>query len=185
MTPTPTTSDHRSASSEPSLIPNSSPTTRRENYAPRSTYDPTSKTKMNSPLPSPRKSWLEYGRSSQTSRRRQCSRVHYHPYCERCQTLTGWEPHQLMKPTPKRLIMSFGRLKEYCESLPTWGERLPQSPMKVSIQWREEQFAQAVHKRNAAKAAREALRRRARRPQGGPGVGLPASGTGTQMSTLS
>ncbi len=77
---------------------------------------------MNSLLLSPRKSWLECERSSQTSRRRQCNCVHYHPYCKRCQTLMGWEPHQLMKQTPKRLIMSFGKLKEYCESLPAWGE---------------------------------------------------------------
>jgi len=49
--------------------------------------------------------------------------------------------------------MSFGRLKEYCESLPTWGERQPQSAKKVSLQWREEQFARAVYKRNAAKIA--------------------------------
>jgi len=36
--------------------------------------------------------------------------------------------------------MSFGKLKEYCESLPAREERLPQSLKKVSIQWREEQF---------------------------------------------
>src|SRR6266702_2359836 len=141
MIPTTITSAHRSVSSGPSSTPSSSPTTRHEHSVPRNTYDLTSKTKTHSQLPSPRKSWLEYERSSQTSRRRQCNRMHYHPYCERCQTLMGWEPHQLTKPTPKRLIMSFGRLKEYCESLPAWGERQPQSPKKVSIQWREEQFA--------------------------------------------
>src|SRR6266571_8241290 len=128
MPPTTTTSDPRSASSEPSLIPSSSRTTRRENSAPRSTYDPTSPTRTNSPLPSPRKSWLEYERSSQTSRRRHCSRIHYHHYCKRCQTLVGWQPHQLTRPTPKHLIMSFGRLKEYCESLPAWKEPQPQMP---------------------------------------------------------
>src|SRR6266571_5739366 len=182
MPPTTTTSDPRSVSSEPSLTPSSSRTTRRKNSAPRNTYDPTSPTRTNSPLPSPRKSWLEYERSSQTSRRRQCSRVHYHPYCERCQTLVGWRPHQLTKPTPKCLIMSFGKLKEYCESLPAWGEQQPQSPKKVSLQWREEQFARAVVKRNAEKAAREALRRQVRRQREGRGVALPVSGTGTQMS---
>src|SRR6266571_5444718 len=165
MLPTTITSDRRSGSSGPSSTPSSSLTMRHENSVPRSTYDPTSKTRTNSPLPSPKKSWLKYERSSQTSRRRHCSRVHYHPYCERCQTLVGWRPHQLMKPTPKRLIMSFGRLKEYCESLPAWGERRPQSPKKMSVQWREEQFAQAVRKRNAAKVAREALRCQAHRPQ--------------------
>src|SRR6266702_2342447 len=113
MTPITTTSVHWSASSGLSLTPNSSLTTRHENSVPRSTYDPTSKTKTNSSLPSPRKSWIKYGRSSQTYRWRQCNCVHYHPYCERCQTLVGWEPHQLTKPTPKRLIMSFGKLKEY------------------------------------------------------------------------
>src|SRR6266702_2658445 len=118
MTPTTTTSAPRNASLEPSLTPSSSPLTRHANYVPRNIYDPTFETRTNLPLPSQRKSWLESGRSSQTSRRCQCNRVHYHPYCERCQTLVGWEPHQLTKPTPKRLIMSFGRLKEYCESLP-------------------------------------------------------------------
>src|SRR6266571_1915817 len=182
MIPTTTTSDRRSVSSGPSSTLSSSPTTRRENCAPRSTYDPISRTKTSSPLPSPRKSWLEYERSSMTSRRHRCNRVHYHPYCERCQTLVGWEPHQLMKPTPKRLIMSFGRLKEYCEALPTWGEQQPQSPQKISLQWREEQFARAVYKRNAAKVAREVLRRQTRRRREAPGVAPPASGTGTQMS---
>src|SRR6266702_6173034 len=182
MLPTTTTSDRRSESSGQSSTPNSSPTTRHENFVPRSTYSLTSKTKTNSLLPSPRKSWLKYERSSQTSRQRQCSRVHYHPYCKRCQTLVGWEPHQLTKPTPKRLIMSFGKLREYCESLPARGEPQPQSPKKVSVQWREEQFAQAVHKRNAAKVAQEALRRQAHQRRGGPGVALPVSGTGTQMS---
>src|SRR6266571_3594296 len=185
MTPTRTTSAHRSASSGPSLIPNSSTTSRHESSVPRSTYDHTPRTRMSLPLPSPRKSWLEYGRSSQISRRRQCNHVHYHPYCERCQTLMGWEPHQLTKPTPKRLIMSFGRLKEYCESLPAWGERQPQSPAKVSLQWREEQFARAVWKRNAAKAAREAQRRQVRRRREDRGVALPVPETGTQMSTHS
>src|SRR6266702_5846215 len=110
MPPTTTISVPRSVSSEPSLTPNLSHTTRHENSVPRNTYDPTSPTRTNSLLPSPRKSWLEYERSSQISRRRHCSRVHYHPYCERCQTLVGWQPHQLTKPTPKRLIMSFGKL---------------------------------------------------------------------------
>ena len=73
----------------------------------------------------------------------------------------GWEPHQLTKLTPNRLILSFGKLKEYCESLPAWKESQLQPPKKVSTQWREEQFAQAVYKRNAVKVAREALRRQA------------------------
>jgi len=96
-----------------------------------------------------------------------------------------WEPHRLTKPTPKHLIMSFGKLKEYCESLPAWGEQQPQSPKKISLQWREEQFAQAVYKRNGAKAAQEALRRQTHQRREVPGVALPVSGTGTQMSTLS
>src|SRR6266702_286891 len=185
MTPTLTTLDHPSVSSELSSTLSSSPTTRRGSYAPRNTYDPTSKTRTSSPLPLPKKSGLEIERSSQTSRRRHCRRVHYHPYCERCQTLMGWEPHRLTKPTPKRLIMSFGRLKEYCESLPAWGERQPQSPQKISLQWREEQFARAIYKRNGAKVAREALRRQTHRRREVPGAALPVSGTGTQMSTHS
>jgi len=141
--------------------------------------------KMNSLLPSQRKSWHEYERSSQTSRRQCCPHVHYHPYCDACQTLMGWEPHRLTKPTPKHSIMSFGKLKEYCESLPTWGELKTQSPKKVSIQWREEQFARAVHKRNSAKVAWEVLRQQAHQRQRDPGVALPVSMTGTQMSTPS
>src|SRR6266702_2019330 len=185
MTPTPTASVRQSASSWLSSTLNSSPMTRHANFVPRSTYDPTPPTKTSSPLPSPRRRWLEYEESSQTSRRRRCNRVHYHPYCERCQTLMGWEPHQLTKPTPKRLIMSFGKLREYCESLPAWGERQPQLPKKVSLQWREEQFAQAGYKRNAAKAAQEARRRQARREREARGVAQTVSGTGTQLSTPS
>src|SRR6266702_5423804 len=185
MTPTTTISAPRNVSSVLSLTPSSSPITRRENSAPRNTYDPTSPTRTSLTLPSPRKSWLEYEKPSQTSRRYHCSRVHYHPYCERCQTLMGWRPHQLTQPTPKRLIMSFGKLKEYCESLPAHGEQQPQSPKKVSIQWREEQFMRAVKKRNAKKVAREALRRQARRRREGHGVVPPVFETGTQMSTLS
>ena len=94
----------------------------------------------------------------------------------------GWEPHQLTKPTPKRLIMSFGRLKEYCKSLPAWGERQPQSPKNMSVQWREEQFARAVFKRNIAKVAREAQRRQAHQRREGLGAAPPVLGTGTQMS---
>src|SRR6266702_3903669 len=183
MLPTTTTLGRRSGSSGLSSTPSSSPITRHENSVPRSTSDCISKMKTSLPLPSPRKSWLEYERSSQTSRRHRCPRIHYHPYCEKCQTLVGWEPHQLTKPTPKHLIMSFGRLKEYCESLPAWRELQPQSPKKISIQWREEQFARAVWKRNAAKAAREALRCRAHWRWEDPGVAPPVSGTGTQMST--
>src|SRR6266702_3667010 len=141
MTPTITTSDHRSESSGPSLTLSSSPTTRCKNSAPRNTYDPASRTKTNSPLPLRRRSWLEYEGSSQTSRRRQCNLVHYHPYCERCQTLVGWEPHRLTKPTSRNWMMSFGKLKEYCESLPAWGKTQSQELKKISLQWREEQFA--------------------------------------------
>jgi len=100
----------------------------------------------------------------------------------------GWEPHQLIKLTPKCLIMSFGKLKEYCKSLPMWGELKMQSPKKASIQWREEQFAQAMHKRNAAKAAWEALcqqvcqQQEERWQQEDCGATLPVFETGTQMS---
>ena len=140
---------------------------------------------MNSPLPSLRKSWHEYERSSQTSRRQHCPRVHYHPYCDNCQTLMGWEPRRPIKSTPRHLMMSFGRLKEYCESLPMWGELKTQLPKKVSIQWREEQFTRAVYKRNGAKAAREALRRQVQCRREGLGAAPPVSETGTQMSTPS
>src|SRR6266702_4013378 len=182
MPSTPTTMAHQSTSLELSSIPSLSPKMRHKNYVPRNTYNPMSKTRMSSPLPLQRKSWLEYKRSSQTSRCNQCPSIHYHPYCDACQTLMGWEPHQLTKPTPKHLIMSFGRLKEYCESLPTWRELQVQSPKKISMQWREEQFARAMYKRNTAKAAREALRRQAHQQQRSHGVVPPVLKTGTQMS---
>src|SRR6266702_4849447 len=140
MLSTPTTSDHWSVSLEPSLIPSSSHPSRHENSVPRSIFNPTSPTKMSLLLPSLKKSWHKYERSSQTSRRWHCPRVHYHPYCDSCQTLMGWEPHRPTKPKLTRSMMSFGRLKEYCESLPAWGELKTQSPKKTSIQWREEQF---------------------------------------------
>src|SRR6266702_4913024 len=158
---TPTISDHRSASLEPSSTPSSSHPPRHENFVPRSTFDHTSPTKMSSPLLSPKKSWHEYERSSQISRRHHCPHIHYHPYCDSCETLMGWEPHRPTKPTPKRSMMSFGKLKEYCESLPMWGELKAQSPKKISLQWREEQFTRAMYKRNGAKVAREALCRQA------------------------
>jgi len=97
----------------------------------------------------------------------------------------GWEPHRLTKPTPKHLIMSFGKLKEYCESLPMWEGLKAQSPKKISTQWREEQFARAVYKRNGTKVAWEALHRQAHQRRKDPGVALPVSMTGTQMSTPS
>jgi len=81
--------------------------------------------------------------------------------------------------------MSFGKLKEYCESLPTWGELKAQSPKKVSVQWREEQFAQAMYKRNGAKAAQEALRQQVQHHQEDHGAAPPVFKTGTQMSTHS
>jgi len=117
-----------------------------------------SRMKTNLPLPSPRKSWLKYEMSSQISRQRQCPRIHYHPYCDACQTLMGWEPSQPTKSKPKHSTTSFGKLKEYCKSLPAWRESQMQSPKKVSVQWREEQFVQAMYKRNAAKVAWEVLR---------------------------
>src|SRR6266702_4129381 len=185
MLSTPTISGHWSVSSEPSLTPSLSPPLRHENFVPRSIFDPTSPTRTSSPLPSPRKSWHEYERSSQTSRRQQCPRVHYHPYCDECQTLMGCEPRRPTRLTSKRSTMSFGRLKEYCESLPMWRELKMQSLKKMSVQWREEQFARAVYKRNAAKAAREAQRRQAHRQRMDRGAALPVLPTGTQMSTHS
>src|SRR6266702_4348722 len=97
----------------------------------------------------------------------------------------GWEPRQPIKPTPKRSTMSFGKLKEYCESLPAWGELKAQSPKKISTQWREEQFARAMYKRNVVKVAWEALRQQVRQHRRDLGATPPVSMTGTQMSTPS
>src|SRR6266702_4923792 len=106
-----TTSAHQNKSSEPSLKKDSSLFQKRESSAQRSTFNPMSPMKTSSPLPSLKKSWEQSYSSFQTSARSQCPRIHYHPWCDDCQTLTGWEQPPPIKQmyTPSRL--TFGDLK--------------------------------------------------------------------------
>src|SRR6266702_492582 len=108
---TTTTSAHRNISSELSLKKDSSQPLRHENSVLRSISDHTSLTKTCSPLPSPNKSWHQSYLSFQTSSQSQCPRVHYHPWCNDCQTLTIWEQPLPTKPTCKTSIPTFGDLK--------------------------------------------------------------------------
>src|SRR6266571_2063988 len=98
-----------------SLGPNSkkgsSPEMKPGSSAPKSISDLTPPTKISSPLPSPNKSWHQSYSSFQTSTRSQCPRMHYHPWCDDCQTLTTWEQPLPIKPTYKTSIPTFGDLK--------------------------------------------------------------------------
>ncbi len=85
----------------------------------------------------------------------------------------GWEPPLLIKPTPKRSIMSFGKLKEYCTCRRAWREQEYQRVKKMCQQWKEEQFVQAAYKRNTAKAAWEAQRWQAHQQCEAHGVAPP------------
>jgi len=73
----------------------------------------------------------------------------------------GWEQPPPTKLTPKRLIMSFGKLKEHCKCRCTWRKQEYQWMKKMCQQWQEEQFVQAAYKRNTARAAQEALHQQA------------------------
>src|SRR6266702_6772917 len=106
-----TTSDRRSESSGSSLKKGSSPTRRPENSAPRSTSDPTSPTRISSPPLSLNRSWHQSYSSFQISKRSQCPRVHYRPWCEDCQTLMEWEQPLPIRQTYKKPIPTFGDLK--------------------------------------------------------------------------
>src|SRR6266702_5078701 len=108
---TSTTSAHQSASSGLSLKKGSSQGPTPESSALRSISDPTSPTRTFSLLPSPNKSWHQSYSSFQASTQSQCPRMHYHPWCEDCQTLTIWEQPPLTKQTCKRPILTFGDLK--------------------------------------------------------------------------
>src|SRR6266571_480525 len=108
---TSTTSAHKSASLGPSLKKGSSQGLKPESSVLKSISNPTSPTRTFSPLPSPNKSWHQSYSSFQTSTRSQCPHVHYHPWCEDCQTLTVWEQPPLTKQTCKTSIPTFGDLK--------------------------------------------------------------------------
>src|SRR6266702_27507 len=159
---TSTTSAHQSASLEQSLRRDSSQGPRPESSAPRSISNPTSPTRTFLPLPSLNKSWHQSYSSFQTSTQSQCPRVHYHPWCEECQTLTIWEQPLLTKRTCKKQIPTFGDLKTVVRERshyrsPFANQSTSQTALqKVCSTWRDEQFAKAVAKRSAKMAAREA-----------------------------
>src|SRR6266702_2090308 len=128
----------------------SSHTQRRENSAPRNTSDPTSQMRTSSSLPLPKKSWEQSYSSFQTSTRSQCPRVHYHPWCDECQTLMEWEQPPPIRTTCETSTKTFGDLKmamrekSLYQSLFKNQSASQRAVKKVCSTWREEQFARAV-----------------------------------------
>src|SRR6266702_578024 len=133
-----------------SLGPNSTRETshsqRRESYALRNISNRTSPTRTSSPHPSLNKSWHQSYSSFQTSARSQCPCVHYHPWCDNCQTLTAWEPLLPTNPTCKTPIPTFGDLKmvvqekSRCQSLSKKSSASQTALRKVCSTWRDDQF---------------------------------------------
>src|SRR6266702_841334 len=175
------TSARQSASLGKSLKRDLSPSPRHESSAPKSISDLTSLTRISSPLPSPNKSWHQSYSSFQTLTRSQCPRVHYHPWCEDCQTLTTWEQPLPTKLKYKTSILTFGDLKtviqaKSCYRSPSGNLSVSQAAIwKVCSTWRDEQFAKAVAKRSAKMAAREALRQSVHRQRAARGAAPPAT----------
>src|SRR6266702_8602414 len=147
---TTTTSAHPSVSSGPSSKRDLSTGPKQGSFAPKSTSDPPSPTRTSSPLPSPNKRWHQSYSSFQTSTRSQCPPVHYHPWCEDCQTLATWEQPLPTKPTYKTLIPTFGDLKTVIQARsryrsPSKSPSVSQTALRrVCSTWRKEQFAKAV-----------------------------------------
>src|SRR6266702_1505859 len=178
---TTTTSEHRSVSTEQRSKRDSSPRPRHENSAPKSISGPISQTKTFWLPPSPSKSYHQSYSSFQNSTRSQCPRVHYHPWCEDCQTLTTWGQPLPTKPTPKTSIPTFGDLKTVvqarsCYRSPSKSLSASQTALrKVCSTWKDEQFAKAAAKRNAKMAAREALHRTVHRQRAAHGAAPPVT----------
>src|SRR6266702_255109 len=149
-------------SSESSSSQGSSPFPRCKNSVPRSTSDLTSLTRTFSSLPSLKKSWEQSYSSFQTLARNQCLRVHYHPWCDDCQTLTGWEQPPPIRWMSVRSIPTFGDLKTAMREKSRYRSLFgkpsasQEAIRKVISTWKEEQFARAVTKRSAKMAAQEA-----------------------------
>src|SRR6266702_268205 len=188
---TTTISDRQSESSGSNLKRDSSPKPRPENSVPKSISGPTSPTRISSPPLSLNRSWHRSYSSFQISKRSQCPRVHYRPWCEDCQTLMEWEQPPPIRQTCKKLILTFGDLKTVIRARsryqsPFTSQRESQTALrKVCSTWRDEQFAKAVAKRSARMAAREALRRavhRRRADHGAAPLVTGAKGTFSQMS---
>ena len=162
--PTTTTLARWNESLESSSSQGSSPSLRCENSAPKSISDLTSPTKTFLLLPSPKKSWEQSYSSFQTLARGQCPRVHYHPWCNDCQTLMRWEQPPPIRQTSARSIKTFGDLKTATreksryQSLFRSPRRMQEAVIKVCSTWRDKQFTRAATKRNTKIAAQEALR---------------------------
>src|SRR6266571_2405988 len=161
---TTTTSVHPNISLELNLSQDSLHSLRHENSAPRSTFDLTSPTKTSLLLPSPKKSWEQSYSSFQTLARSQCLHIHYHPWCNNCQTLTEWGQPPPIRQTCAPSKPTFGDLKtaikekshyQFLFGNPSVSQ---EAVKKVCLTWREEHFARAVTKRSTKMAAREALR---------------------------
>src|SRR6266702_2276705 len=173
---TTTTLAHRNKSSGSSSSQGSLPSLKHKNFVPRSTSDPTSPTKTSSSLPSPKKNWKQSHSSFQTLARSQCPHVHYHPWCDDCQTLMRWEQPPPIRQTLARSITTFGDLKTATREKSRYQSLFGKSSAtreaigKVISTWREEQFARAVAKRSAKMAAQEALRRSVHRQRAACGA---------------
>src|SRR6266702_5002484 len=161
---TTTTSDPWNESLGSSLSQDSSPSTKRKSYAQRSISDPISPMRTSSTHPSPNKSWEQSYSSFQILSRIHCPCMHYHQWCDDCQTLMGWEPLPPISLKPKMPIPTFGELKRAVREKSHYRSLLETQTIsknaikKVCSMWREEQFTRADAKRSAKLAAREALR---------------------------
>src|SRR6266702_3499138 len=167
-------------SSAPSWTPGSSLSKRHENSVPRSTSDPTSLTRMPSLLLLPSKKWSKSNFSSQTLDRSHCPRVHYHPWCSKCQTLMEWEPPQPIKQKSTKSILPFWDLKTVVKGRSHfwshfWTQIEAQNALKRTCStWRDKQFTRAVAKRSGQLAAQEALHWQVHRQCAACGAALPA-----------
>jgi len=80
--------------------------------------------------------------------------MHYHPWCDDCQSLMDWELPQPTKPRPKKSILPFGDLKTVVKArLCYWSPFATQikaqnALARITLEWRDEQFARAVIKRS-------------------------------------
>src|SRR6266702_8150442 len=176
---TDTISAHPSASLESSSKKETSRSQRHGSYAPKSISDHMSPTRTSSSPPLPIKRWHQSYSSFQTSARNQCPHLHYHPWCDDCQTLTIWAQPLPIKPTCKMSIPTFGDLKmatqgkSRCQSH-SKNQNVSQVMLKrVCSTWRDEQFARAITKRTAKLAAWEALRQQVHWQHVDRGVTLP------------
>ena len=157
---TPTTWDPPSASLEQNSIWGSLLLKKLKSYVPRNTSDLTSPMRMKSPLLLPSKRWSESNFNFLMSQRMQCPHMHYHPWCNECQTLMEWEPPQPIRLTSSKSIPTFGQLKKavrmHCQCHFEWWHQQRYLTKRACLEWREEQFQHAMVKRATQLAAQEA-----------------------------